>query len=53
MTIKQVETILRGRFSDENDRKYWENKLEELKRKESTAKANKEYFRKMKRYDRL
>ena len=53
MTVKQIETILQGRFSDPADRLYWERKLEDLKRKEETAKANEEYFRKMKRYDRL
>lgn len=52
MTIKQIETILQGRFSDEADRLYWEKRLAELKRKEETAKENAEYFRKMRRYDR-
>lgn len=53
MTIQQVETILQGKFSDPADRLYWEKRLEEMKQKEQTAKENAEYFRKMKRYDRL
>lgn len=53
MTIQQVEAILEGKFSEAADRMYWEKRLEDLKRKEQTAKANEDYFRKMKRYDRL
>jgi len=53
MTVKQVEEILKGRFSSEEDRAYWEKKLAELKTKEATAKENEKYFRQMRRYDRL
>jgi len=53
MTIKQVEKILEGRFSDEKDREYWERRLEELKVKEATIAENEKYFRKMRKYDRL
>ena len=53
MTVNQVEIILQGKFSSEQDRQYWENKLKELKLKEERAKENEDYFRKMKRYDRL
>jgi len=53
MTIAQIEEALKGEFSSEADRLYWENRLKELKQREQTAKENTEYFRKMKRYDRL
>ena len=52
MTVKQVEQILEGRFADEADRKYWEDKLTELKLKEARAQENAEYFETMKVYDR-
>ena len=52
MTVKQVEQILEGRFADEADRQYWEEKLAELKAKEARAQENAEYFKTMAVYDR-
>ena len=52
MTIDQIEEVLKGKFSSDEDRKYWENRLRELKQMEKTARENEKYFRKMKRYDR-
>jgi hypothetical protein len=52
MTIQQIETILKGKFTVAADKQYWETSLAELKQKEQNAKENAEYFRKMKRYDR-
>ena len=52
MTSEQVTAILQGTFADEADRRYWEMKLAELKRKEATAAQNEQYVRKMAVYDR-
>lgn len=52
MTAEQVRGILAERFTDESDRKYWEEKLAELEAKEDAAKENSRYFRKMRVYDR-
>lgn len=53
MTIKEVENILNTcTFTREDDRRYWEEKLAELIRKEQAAKENDKYFRKMTKYDR-
>lgn len=52
MTIAQVKNILTGNFADPADREYWESKLEELERKEASAKENERYFRINKVYER-
>ena len=52
MTISQVEEILRGDFQIPEERQYWVDKLEDMKRKEKRARNNEEYFNKMRRYDR-
>lgn len=40
MTAAQIEEILAGTFETEEDRKYWEEKLAEIIRKESNYKEN-------------
>lgn len=52
MKIEDIKEILAGNFEDENDRKYWENKLAEAERKARNSKENEEYFRKMRKYAR-
>ena len=52
MTIKEIDEILKGTFTDEADRMYWEKKREEMLRKEIIAKEHEEYFRKYAVYDR-
>lgn len=52
MTIKQVEKILEGRFSDEADRKYWEDMLRELRIREQRNAENAKYYAKNAKYDR-
>lgn len=52
MTIQQINEILQGTFTDEADRQYWENKREELLRKEANAKNNEKYFIKNAAYNR-
>ena len=52
MTANQVREILKGRFADEADRKYWEDKLVELEAKEARMQENEEYFKTMAVYDR-
>lgn len=43
--IRKVENILTGRFTNPSDRKYWEDKLQELKIKKATSIENEKYFR--------
>ena len=43
--IAKVENILRGRFDNPNDKRYWEDKLQELRSRLATAKANEAYFK--------
>ena len=50
MSIAEVKEILCGTFSDEQDRQYWLDKLNELERKEATNKENEKYFRAMAKY---
>lgn len=52
MTKTEVLKILSGRFADPKDKKYWEDVLKEIERKERTAKENEKYYRKMSKYDR-
>lgn len=52
MTAEAIREILKGRFESESDRKYWENKLAEMERKERNAKENEKYFREMAKYNR-
>ena len=52
MTAAKVREILKGRFADEADRKYWEDKLAELEAKEARAVENEKYFSQMAVYDR-
>ena len=52
MTADKVREILKGRFEDEADRKYWEDKLVELEAKEARVAENQKYFRTMAVYDR-
>ena len=53
MTLKQVIEILNTcKFDHEDDRRYWLQKLAELKAKEDRAQENEKYFRKMAKYDR-
>ena len=48
----EVKEILCGEFSNEQDRQYWIDKLNELERKEVTNKENEKYFRAMAKYAR-
>lgn len=50
--IAKVEEILEGKFADENDRKFWEDRLAELRVRQMTARENERYFRKNRKYDR-
>ena len=50
--IAKVEEILEGKFADENDRKFWEDRLAELRVRQMTALENERYFRKNRKYDR-
>lgn len=52
MTIAMIDEILKGNFTDEADRLYWEKKRSELIRKEQTARENEKYFKKNYKYDR-
>lgn len=52
MTAAQVREILKGRFEDQEDRKYWEDKLVELEAKEARSIENTRYFDEMRVYDR-
>jgi hypothetical protein len=53
MTIADVREILKGSFTDPEDRAYWERKLEDMQIKERTAKENAKYRRINAVYDRL
>lgn len=37
MTTAQIKEILKGRFENEEDRKYWERKLHEMEIKEQAT----------------
>lgn len=50
--IKRVEEILTKPFADENDRKFWEDRLAELRVRQMVARENERYFRKNRKYDR-
>ena len=50
--IKNVEKILEGTFADESDRKYWEDKLAELRVRQMIDRENQKYFHKNRVYDR-
>lgn len=52
MKAADVRKILEGRFEDEADRKYWEEKLAELEAKEARAQENAKYFEEMAVYNR-
>lgn len=42
--IYQIKQTLKSNFADPNDKKYWQDKLADLERKQASAKANQEYF---------
>ena len=52
MTASQIREILKGSFESQSDREYWENKLKAIEIKEATAKANEEYYKINRVYDR-
>ena len=52
MNKEQVIEILKGNFTDPEDRQYWEDKLQEITQKEKRIAENEIYYRKMKKYDR-
>jgi hypothetical protein len=52
MTVTQIDEILNGRFENEEDRIYWENKKAEIIRKEENATENKKFYKENKVYDR-
>jgi len=52
MSVTEVKRILCGEFTDEKDRQYWLEKLNELEAKEETSKENKKYFKAMAKYAR-
>lgn len=52
MTITQINDILAGTFTDDNDRKYWENKKAEIIRKMDGSEENDQYFTEMAIYNR-
>lgn len=43
--INNIKSILRGKFADPNDRKYWEDKLRELETRKTTSKMNEQFFK--------
>lgn len=52
MTISEIKEILKGKFAEEEDRKYWLEKLKKAEIREQTAKENQKYFREYENYKR-
>jgi len=52
MKINEIKEILKGTFSIEDERKYWEYRLKEEELKEERGKQNDIYFRVNAKYNR-
>jgi hypothetical protein len=52
MKIAKIKEILTSRFENEEDRKYWEERLKVEERKEQTKKENERYFKVNAKYNR-
>lgn len=52
MTIEKIKEILASRFENDEDRKYWVERLKTEERKEQTKKENERYFKVNAKYNR-
>lgn len=52
MTLNQINEILKGRFTSEDERQYWVDKRDEKIRKMKNAEENKKFYQAMAVYNR-